>query len=528
MWYSRAYGGGGVVMIVDDGRRSDEEVDILAVRDVVGFYALPKWYLVPDGVGSGRVRAGWYGTRVGRPEHYFVTPSTALASYVVNSAGAEGSTVLRRERMPDDLLRILNKSGNRFHRSRVIAWPYRDEMDLRLARWQANWNGWGPGVVESCLAPFMARRQGALRLAAIMNSVVVNTMTINDLEHRQSNPDLFALLQARLEMVKWCRDYMSDSLPIIATDTANKFDSLTHNVSGIDKLVAAQRQYLLDVLEYPAVRLFGDSAGGLNGGDRAGEWRAWAATVRAKQDSWVWTAGMFGGGLRQAVMLSMACQRGPTSGQMDPSVKATWPSILSDSADDVASVRLKHAQARAQDALTLGLTPAALRRFDPDVAERYPGLDLDEGPLPTVTPATPGATRPQGTTPAVIAPGEAPAAVTPAAVNEALAGPDGAAGGGDDDAPQDAAPLTLPDDIATEAEIAAALKMTKAALRKWIAGQPVATYPMPAGMRGGNRHSLGEVLKAFNASAKRRVDALRAPMDEAHMEALKRRRRDGK
>lgn len=506
--YSRQYGGGGVVCFVDDGRPADEEVDLLACHDVVGFYALPKWYLVPDGVGSGRVRAGWYGARIGRPEHYYVTPVTGLgAGSGASPLGLAGSHVA----MPRDLQAMLAKGGSRFHRSRVIPWPYCDEMDLRLARWLSQWNGWGPGVVEAVLAPFLARREGALRLSAIMRSVVINTMTMTDLEARQSNPDLAAAVINRLEFVKACRDFTeSMGVPIIATDAQNKFDSLSHDVGGIDRIIAAQRQFFLDVVEYPGVVLFGDSAGGLNGGDRQGEWRAYAGRVKALQESWIWTAGSFGGGLRQAVLLAMACQDGPTDGQMDPTVKATWPSILAESAEDQASQRLKHAQARAQDRLTLGLTPAALLRFDPDVQERYPGLDVDEGPLPEVAPATPGPGRPEGTTAAVDPTGSASAAVTPAAANEALAN-EGEPGAPATDA-QPAAPLVLPDDIATEAEIAGALKMTRAALRKWLQQTDVATYPMPPGMRGGNRHSLGEVLRAWNAAAQRRLDAMRRPL----------------
>lgn len=504
MTYSRQYGGGGVVCFIDDGRPADEEVDVLAIRDVVGFYALPKWYLVPDGVGSGRVRAGWYGARIGRPEHYFVTPSTALANYVGKDEGGS-------RRLPNDLRRILNKSGNRFHRSRIIPWPYRPEMDLRQARWQPFWNGWGPGVVESCLAPFLARRSGALRLAAIMQSVVVNTMTISDLEARQSQPDLMAALEARLQFVKWCRDFMSDSLPIIATDTNNTFGSLSHNVSGIDKLVAAQRQFLLDVLEYPAVVLFGDSVGGMNGGDRAGEWRAWDRTVAAKRKSWVWTAGSFGGGLRQAVALAMMTQRGPTSGQYDPTVAPTWPSLLDETAEDAAKNSLLHAQRRAQDALTLGLTPQAIARLDPTVKATYPALDVDEGPLPVLAePAPPLAAGNPGTMPAMATPDDPdapPPATTPGATNSALAeqrDPEAA------DAPVAApAPVMLPNDIRTEREVAAALGLTTGAFRKWAELHKVTVYPMPAGTRGGHRYSLGEVMRAWQAAAIRRADGAR-------------------
>jgi hypothetical protein len=508
MVYARQYGGGGVVCIIDDGRKASEEVDLLGLRDVVGFMAIPKWYLVPDGVGSSRVPAGWYGQRLGRPEHYYVTPAVALGDQrQVGAFGSAGQGVGAYK----DFLKILAKAGNRFHRSRVIPWPYVDEMDLRLARWMAQWNGWGPGVVEAVLAPFLARRAGALRLAAIMNSVVVNTMTMTDLEHRQSTPDAGAAVRARLEFVKACRDFMNDSLPIIATDPSNKFDSLTHNVSGIDKLVAAQRQYLLDVVEYPGVVLFGDSVGGMNGGDRQGEHRTYAQRVNSLQRSWVWTAGSFGGGLRQAVMLAMACPTGPTAGQMDRTVKAEWPSILTQTEEDKATLRLKHAQARAQDRITLGLTPAAILRYDITLRNDYPGLDVDEGPLPTLAPPTPGLTAPEGTVPALdpsAASGEAAPPTTPGAVNEAIT-----SGGeaGTPAAPDDAAPppATLPADLMTEAELAAALKMTRASVRRLLAEGGVRPFVSSKGLRGGGRWSLADVLAAFKQQAQGRADAMR-------------------
>jgi hypothetical protein len=515
MIYSRESGGGGVVCFVDDGRPWDQEVDLAGLRGVEGYYALPKWYLVPDGVGSARIRAGWYGQRIGRPEHYYVTPATALGRAAPAGSGPHSDLPVTEEgralaaeaasRVPKDIRRILARSGNRVHRSRVVPWPYCDEMDLQQARWFPMWNGWGPGAIEACLAPFLARRSGALRLAAIMNSVVVNTVTMTDLGHRQSTPDYGALVRARLEFIKACRDFMSDSLPIIATDNQNKFDSLTHQVSGIDKLVAAQRQYLLDVLEYPAVVLFGDSVGGMNGGDRAGEWRSYDARVQAFRSSWVWTAGSFGGGLRQMVLMAMGCKRGPTDGRMDPTVKPTWTSILNATDDEKATTRLKNAQARAQDRLATEINSAALRRYDPTFQEAYPGLDVDEGPLPTIAAATPGNAAPAGTTSALDPTAGGATAVTPAAANEALAGDVEAEAPAADATPTQ--PVALPTDIRTERECAAALGLTTRAFRKWVEEHGVTTYPMPGGTRGGHRMSLGEVLKAWQASAVRRADA---------------------
>src|SRR6185503_3055589 len=163
LFYSRQYGGGGVVCIIDDGRPPELEVDITAIRDVDGFYALPKWYLVPADAGSDRVRAGWYGQRIGRPEHYWMTP-------LVPPNLAE----LRDPRDRDKA--FIGAGGSRYHRSRVIPWPYRSDLDLRQARRFPNWAGWGPGVVEGCIAAYLNYRVGALRLDSIMASSHFNVL----------------------------------------------------------------------------------------------------------------------------------------------------------------------------------------------------------------------------------------------------------------------------------------------------------------------------------------------------------------
>lgn len=511
MIYAWQYGGGGLLCIIDDGKRADEEVDVLGLRDVVGYYALPKWYLVPDGVGSSRVQAGWYGQRIGRPECYYATSVVGLGD---SSRSGSGD----RQFTGRDINKILGRSGGRFHRSRVIPWPFRDDMDLRLARWLSQWNGWGPGIVESCLEPFLARRNGALRLAAIMDSIVVNTLTIADLEARQSTPDLGAALQARLDFIKWCRDYTSASVPLIALDPQSKLESVTHHVAGIDKVIAAQRQFLLDVLPYTGVVLHGDSTGGLNGGDREGEHRAYASRVHSLQDSWCWTAGSFGGGIKQAVRGALMCRRGPTDGRDDPTVTAVWPSIAAASPADEAERLLKHAQRRAQDGLTLDLTPEAMLRYDPTIRETYPGLDVDEGPLPVLATPTPGTAAPGGTTPALAEAGPAESATTPGAVNEALAGQREAEepGAPAEDAasaaplPPRPAPAVLPTDVHTEAEIAAAMKLSRPALRKLLADAGIRPIVAAApGARGGGRYSLGEVLAAWRREAEGRADAAR-------------------
>lgn len=512
--YSRQYGGGAVVCIIDDGRPPDQEVDIAAVRGVEGFFALSKWNVIPADMGSSRVRAGWYGQRFGRPEHYIVTPDQPLmrGMPVADASSSSAAEVLRY-------------GGNRWHRSRIVPRPHRDDMDLRQARFFGEWRGWGPGAVEGCLASYLARREGALHTNEVLRASHFNVLTTPNVAHSQSTPAGASGATAIDNTLAWIRACLARTrigggVPIVAVDPVSKMEAISHTLSGISDILREQRQFFLDnVPEYPEVVLMpGSGNSGLSGDGKEGEWQAYDSNVMAYRQSKVWTAGSFGGGMRQAVMLAMASRTGPTRGQVDPTVRPTWTQTRRGTTTTLADARLKRAQARAMDKATLGLTTHAFLRHDPTLAGAadtdYPSLDVDDAPLPEVPPGGGDALSPpipaDGET-AAITPASAVAALTatPAAAPVQDEAPDFAPVPVDPGALQQAVAASFPADIATERQLAQALLMTPRAFQKWVAGHPaIKRYPVPAGTRGGARYSLGEVLEAFKASAVAKVDAL--------------------
>lgn len=527
--YSRKYGGGGVVCIIDDGRPCEMEVDINAIRGVSDFVAVPKWYMTPADSGSPRVGRSWYGPRFGRPEHYMVSVPTATPDATMSLAGVDAGQEQR--------VRAL--SGRRFHRSRVIAWPYQDDLDLRQARRFLNWNGWGPGVVEACLAPYLARRDGALRMTDIIRGSHFNVLSMQNVAHAQTTPDGGSGIRNAVAWVKYCLGLTGGGLPFTVIDTASKLEAVSHTLTGLSDVLGEQRRFLLDMLpEYTEVVLFASGgATGMSGDGKAGEWQSYYNNVSSFQRTGLWTAGAFGGGMQQAVRLAMLCKSGPTHGQLDMTVKPVWPPLWTESAEASARTRKMNAEARAMDRANLGMTPAAFLRHDPTLAgtpgTTYPSLDMDEATLPTINPGGGALEAPAA------GPGEA--AATPATALGAVAEDNDAPADGDPAAPvTDAAPeaapqlplfepiiptpteeaasaanvaatmaASLPADIATEKELAKALAMSTIAFRKWVDTTQVTTYPTPPGTRGGHRYSLGEVLKAWNDAARRRVDAMR-------------------
>lgn len=520
--YSRKYGGGGVVCIIDDGRPCEMEVDINAIRGVSDFVAVPKWYMTPADSGSPRVGRSWYGPRFGRPEHYMVSVPTATPDATMSLAG-----------VAENESRVRSLSGRRFHRSRVIAWPYQDDLDLRQARRFLNWNGWGPGVVEACLAPYLARRDGALRMTDIIRGSHFNVLAMQNVAHAQTTPDGGSGIRNAVAWVKYCLGLTGGGLPFTVIDTASRLEAVSHTLTGLSDVLGEQRRFLLDMLpEYTEVVLFGSGNSGLSGDSKAGEWQSYYNNVAAFQRQNLWQAGAFGGGMQQAVRLAMLCKTGPTKGQLDMTVKPVWPPLWTESAEAASRTRKANAEARAMDRVNLGMTAAAFLRHDPTLAgapgSTYPSLDVDEATLPTTAPGggaleapLPGAdgkaiTQPgealnaiaasdapptDATQPAPVQDAQVPLfeAVAPTPAEEAASSANVAA----------TLSASLPADIATEKELAKALAMSTIAFRKWIETTKATTYPTPPGTRGGHRYSLGEVLKAWNDAARRRVDSMR-------------------
>lgn len=519
--YSRYYGGGGVVCIVDDGRPPDQEVDISAVRGVEGFFALSKWNIIPDDAGSPRVRAGWYGQRFGRPEHYIVSPDQPpLRGMPYTDASSAAAA------------EVLALGGRRWHRSRIVPRPFRDKMDLRMARRFSIWRGWGPGAVEGCLASYLARREGALHTNEVLRASHFNVLTTPNVAHSQSTPAGASAIDNTLAWIRAClaRTRVGGGVPIVAVDPVSRMEAISHTLSGISEILREQRQFFLDnVPEYPEVVLMpGSGNSGLSGDGKEGEWQAYDNNVMAYRQSKVWTAGAFGGGMRQAVILSMACRTGPTRGQVDLTVRPTWTQTRRGTTTTLADARLKRAQARAMDKATLGLTTHAFLRHDPTLAGApdtdYPSLDVDEAPLPEVPPGDGDALAPATSTggDTAITPAGAVSAMNASATDASSSSapaspapvqdeaPDFAPAAADPNALQQAVAASFPADIATERQLAQALLMTPRAFQKWVAQHPaIERYPMPPGTRGGARYSLGEVLEAFKASAVAKVDAMR-------------------
>lgn len=343
MTYARKDGGGGVLCFIEDGLDPSEPVRLDQITRVRGFHALSRWELIAV-QWDGSTAPAWYGERFNRPSHYVAAPASGAANYV---------------------------SGV-WHRSRILPFAH-VRLERRLAEYYA-YNGWGPGVIEGIFTEFTARDGGARRLGDIIRSFGYDHLELPNLEDMLSTENGPARLKQLLDNMRTCLQHTGDGVPVVATGSDQKLNPLHRTVTGVDKLTNAQREYLLDVLEYPAVVLWGRTNQGLGSGsgEAAGEWQSYYTTVENKNTTWLWPP------LRQGLILLQAAKLGRTRGQIDMRIRADWKSLWVTPEKDRAEARKKNAEARFFDLVQSGVvSPQEVRQNDPTLREDYPETDFE-------------------------------------------------------------------------------------------------------------------------------------------------------
>ena len=508
--YARQYGGSATIMLVDDGRRMSEPIDLTSVRSVLGYMEVRKRFIAP-GPPCNKHEMTWWGPTWGRPSYYVVTPWTGDINIDEGwRAAAEREGVA-----------FGSGSFTNVHPSRVIDYRYRPELDYLQARRFAQWRGWGPGVVEGVMDAYLARVKGILRTGDIVNSYGYDWLQMPTLHDNLTGPGGAAWASNYVDALKQCRDRTGDGVPVVITGPEVKsIQSTTRNVAGLPDLIEAQRAFLLDSVEYPRVVLFGVAGGGLSGKDE-GEWRTYYNLVRSYLTGTRWPA------IRKAAIVAMAAKDGPTGGVIDHGIVASWASIEEEREGDRAEARKRDTEAREKDAAILGLSAADLIRLDPTVEKAYPGIQaaLENGllrvqatsPSSTVAPDD-GTAATAGASPAT--PGAAAAGSSSPASGSASAAGEGASGEGEEaDAsvpmasqgltgapsassasgptePADAAPppptVSIPTDLIKESEARKMLQCGAKTFAGWVTAGLI--KPWYAG--GGRRYSLAEVVEA--------------------------------
>ena len=342
MSYARKHGGGGILVMLEDGMDPSEEVDLRRITRVRGFFPLNRWEL-PVVKWSQRPGTTWYGMRFNDPEMYTAAPTSGAAETV----------------------------SGQWHRSRVIPQLFLPNVSRRETEYNG-YTGWTPGVIEGVFVELMARVGGAARTGDLMRSFGYDMLKWPGLRQMLSAQNGGALVRRITDFIIACRDLTTgQGVGLITVDSDADIKPLQRNVSGVSDLVNAQREFLLDVTEYPAVELYGRTNTGLGSGDAEGERQGYGSTVDGGRTTWLWPA------MRQGLIYTMASRSGPTGGEVDLAIKGVWPDYYSPSPEKQADARKKNAEAREKDIVVGVITPREARMSDPDVREQYPTAPLE-------------------------------------------------------------------------------------------------------------------------------------------------------
>lgn len=321
--WARAYGGGLLVAIVDDGRKLNEPIDMANIRRVVGFESIDRYEADPVFTG-------------GRITHY----------------------------------RLSNLSHATIHSSRVFAMRG-TKLPRRVREYRRFWGGSVLDLVWDALRNYADAIEGASEALTLLTQGVFSS---KNLSQAVDAGDVDRVV-ARIEALRIGMGLMGD---IVIDPDEESYEIKNRPVSGVGEVLKALQEFLVAATDMPTSVLFGKTPGGLNSGDNAGEIRSWYDHVAALQKREYTPA------MRWMYRLIMAQSEGPTGGEVLRH-KVVWPSLWQATALEQAQTRVSQAQGRALDKSSGVLSPEELRR-DPALVDNYDDFDPDAEPPPEPEP----------------------------------------------------------------------------------------------------------------------------------------------
>ena len=296
----RLYGGAGLVLLIDDGRPPEEEVDFANIRSVAGYVPLSRYELIPEDFTI---------TDYSKPSHYRITTSQRLTE-------TQDTSYVN--------LRIHHTRVARFD-GLYLPWHVRSQN-----------TGWGQSVVGSIW-------EALRRYLTALDGLIEITQDADLFVHKI--PGLFqriaagneADLKKRLEANSLSRSVYGG----MAVDKEEEIEFLNRNISGISGALEPFIRDLQAALGWPTSILMGDSPGGLGKEGRFEE-RAWAGIVEAWQENYMRTP------VTEVFRLLLLSKEGPTKGQEPKNWAVYFPSTFVETNKEKAELRQLMSQVDAQ------------------------------------------------------------------------------------------------------------------------------------------------------------------------------------
>lgn len=321
--WSRAYGGGAVIGLLDDGRMAHEPLDLASLRAVRGLEAVDRYELTP--------------LQIGRDPN---NPSTFGKTEIYSLSGHLGAAAT-------------------IHASRVI--PF-DGIPLprRVKRQRNGWGGSVLDLIREELQNYGVAHRLVPRLLSRLTQGVFKSAHLGDAVLAE-NPQQAA---NRMEAIRVAQGIMGD---IMLDEEHESYELHQRQLSGMKDAIDAVVAALVAADEMPRSILLGETPGGLNAGENAGEIRAWYDVVATRQKN------LYGPRLRRILRWIMRSHEGPTAGVEPEGWRIEWAPLWQLTETEQAALELSRAQRRQIDVTSTVVSAAEVRR-DPALVELY-GID---------------------------------------------------------------------------------------------------------------------------------------------------------
>lgn len=233
--WARKYSGAAILMDIDDGQDWAEPVNFQAIRRLGALTVLDRWELDIRKYKHDLERGVLYA-----PQAYF----------------------------------MVNDNNREIHPSRLLVM-----QGIKLTpREQMENNGWGESIIN---AVWKALRDYLTTHSYIAEAVTRSTqgvITMPSLEGAMTGCDM-AVVEERMQMLSFWMGALGD----IALTGDEKYEVHQRGFTGMAEIARTFFEQLVVETEIPMTILGGQTPGGLNSGNNAGEWQSWTSYLGGEQ-----------------------------------------------------------------------------------------------------------------------------------------------------------------------------------------------------------------------------------------------------
>jgi len=292
--WARLYGGGGIVMGIDDGMQPNEPVNMTAIKGI-------RYLRVATAQELQAIRyiADPMSEHVGRPEIYSFTPQDGTSGFVPQ-----------------------------LHHTRVLRFEGRLAPPAR----RSSLMGWGVPVMQKVWDAMAGYEMGERGLSILIQEYEIGVLRIKGLSQLITGPDRAAFTK-RMTNINLGKSMVR---AMVLDADGESYERSTASASGLADIMDVFARSLCMAADMPATRLFGEAPAGLSTDNESGT-RTWNSLVEATQQQ-VYEGPI----LRICELLRVA---GVVKLPDEAALQVKWPSLSDTSPETASKVRLTDAQA---------------------------------------------------------------------------------------------------------------------------------------------------------------------------------------